>query len=150
MSLLYMCIRIFSGRCPWDGVFHQTAGAILAPIGHPNDLCASLFLCHDWWCFTVGDKRSANDKHVCVFQQIVHVSNVADRNFSLRMYPGCELSKNYDLTQQAWYMKTRASYPTLTFTGPHESEFTGQRVVTISRALQAGSGWERKFRYMYS
>ena len=55
------------------------------------------------------------------------------------MYPGCELSKNYDLTQQVWYMRARASYPALTFTGPHESEFTGQRVVTISKALQAGT-----------
>ena len=77
-----------------------------------------------------------------MFQQIVHVYNVhvTDTNFSPRMYPGCELSKNYDLTQQVWYMRARASYPALTFTGPHESEFTGQRVVTIARALQAGTG----------
>ena len=57
-----------------------------------------------------------------------------------RMYPGSELQQSYDPTQQVWYMRARASYPALTFTGPHESEFTGQRVVTIARALQAGTG----------
>ena len=36
--------------CSWDGVLHQTAGAILAPVRHPNDLRASLLLWVTQWC----------------------------------------------------------------------------------------------------
>ena len=57
-----------------------------------------------------------------------------------RMYPGSELPHSYDATQQVWYIRARASYPALTFTGPHQSEFTGQRVVTIARALNVNNG----------
>ena len=55
------------------------------------------------------------------------------------MYPGAEVTKLYDATVQSWYMNAMTSYPSLTFTAPHPSEFSGHTVVTIARAVKAGN-----------
>ena len=98
------------------------------------------------WCF---EKTFARMEHeicsictrvsaVLCYQLVQWRSGILSECVCCRMYPGSELPQSYDAPQQVWYIRARAAYPALTFTGPHQSEFTGQRVVTIARALKAG------------